>query len=299
MNESPIIQVELYHLTERQNYRQEYDQAFVESIAGNMAAEGFKVEYPITVYREGDQFVVIDGHTRREAALLGSTYDVKEHKARMLVWVVVKDKPTDAQFKLDQLAANEQRRDPDDMSKAIGYRQALDAGATMDQLCAATGHKQPYIDKRLSFLKLTREAQVMVSKGQLSPDYAAELVRLKSDYQCAALSAYTRANRCDLVSFREIVDDLYTKQVEAEQTQLPMFGGELETYTAALVETLEQKRQISRDSLQKELDAIRALLQAEKAQHEANKRKAVIKLRAMQMEIETLRAQNDLLKKVS
>jgi hypothetical protein len=265
-----------------------------------MATVGFDASKPIKVYREGDNFVVIDGHTRRRAALLGSTYDLKEHKARLLVWIVVQDKPTDLEFVLTQLADNELREQPDNMSQAIGYRRALDAGATMDQLCQSTGHKQPYIDKRLSFLTLTPEAQVMVAKGTLSPDYAAELVRLKVDYQCAALSAYTRASRCDFVTFKEIVADLYTKQVEAEQTQneLPLFGGALESLISATVETIEAKRAKSRADLESENAALLAALDNERIQHKANKAKAVAKLQAMQNEIIFLRQQNDLLKKV-
>jgi hypothetical protein len=48
MNE--LIQVELWRLSIRSNYRQEYDLAFVENIASDMAEHGFKIEYPIPVY---------------------------------------------------------------------------------------------------------------------------------------------------------------------------------------------------------------------------------------------------------
>jgi hypothetical protein len=70
----------------------------------------------------------------------------------MPVWIVVKDKPSDAEFILQQLAANEQRRNPDEMSKAVGYKRTLEAGGSYDDLYRATGHKQPYIDKRIALL---------------------------------------------------------------------------------------------------------------------------------------------------
>lgn len=259
------LSIELYRIIERENYRQSYDPDFVATLASDMSSNGFKVEYPITVYPNDDNtFTVIDGHTRRQAALLGSTYDLTEHKARMIVHIVVKDKPTDAQFKLMQLAANEQRRDPDDISKAIGYKQALDAGATLDDLITATGHKAYYIEKRLRFLSLTPEAQHMIANRQLSPDYADELTRLKPEYQSAALMAYTRAIRCDLQTFKEIVADLYQKQVQAENEQLPLFGGNLESFVAQTVQAIEDKRQKSRAELEAELQAERTARQRDR-----------------------------------
>src|SRR4051794_18410787 len=116
-----LLQVEAWRVVERDNYRQDYDQLFIEDTALDMQDNGYKLEWPIVVYEENGLYPVIDGHTRRLSALLASTYDLIEHKARFLVWIVVKAKPSDAAFKLMQLAANERRRDPDDLSKAIGY----------------------------------------------------------------------------------------------------------------------------------------------------------------------------------
>jgi ParB-like chromosome segregation protein Spo0J len=239
MNE--LIQVEAWQLAERQNYRQTYNQALVEGIASDMAEHGFDIARPIETYAEGDRYIIIDGHTRFKAVLLGSAYTIADHKPVMKVWIAVKDKPNDAQFKLMQLAGNELRENPDDMSKAIGYKQALDYGATYDQLYRATGHRQPYIDKRIALLSLTSEAQIMVSKGQLSIDYAFELTRLKAEYQSAAISAYTRASRCDLATFREIIEDLYQKQVKAETEQLPLFGGDLVQFVENAVAELRSE----------------------------------------------------------
>lgn len=258
--------VELWRIVERSNYRQTYDQDLVSSIAGDMSSNGFDMAHPIETYANEDNqtYTVIDGHTRRESALLGSIYDIKTHKPIMLVWIVVKDKPTDALFKLMQLSANEKRAEPDDISKAIGYKQALDAGATIDDLVAATGHKPVYIEKRLRFLTLTVEAQHMIANRQLSPDYADELTRLKPEYQSAAIMAYTRATRCDLQTFREIVADLYQKQIQAENEQLPLFGGNLETFVANTVQAIEDKRAKTRAELEAELAAERIARQRDR-----------------------------------
>lgn len=261
-----LLQVAIWQVIERQNYRQSYDSDFVQSIAGDMSSTGFKMEYPITVYPNGDDttYTVIDGHTRRQAALLASTYTLTDHKPVLSVWVVVKSKPDDKQFKLQQLSANELRVEPDDISKAIGYQQAITAGATIDDLVSATGHKAFYIEKRLRFLTLTSEAQHMIANRQLSPDYADELTRLKPEYQSAALSAYKRASRHDLQTFKDIVSDLYQKQVEADNKQLPMFGGNLETFIAETVKAIEEKREKTRAELEAELAAERIARQRDR-----------------------------------
>src|ERR1700690_4312413 len=136
-------ELKLVNVTElriKQNYRQTYDESFVATLRNDMIANGFKMSFPITVYLEDGTYWIVDGNTRYTAA---ST--IPEFK----VWVVVTDKPSDAQFKLDQLSANEKRIDPDDISKAIGYTQALSAGATMDQIVSATGHDKAYVERRM------------------------------------------------------------------------------------------------------------------------------------------------------
>src|SRR5258706_16127073 len=115
--------VPLYQLTQRSNYRQEFDQEFVNKLAGDISTNGYKIEYPIVTYADNDGYIVIDGNTRYTAAKLASSYDRTSHLATLQVWIVIKDKPSDSQFILSQLAANELRRDPDDISKAIGYKQ--------------------------------------------------------------------------------------------------------------------------------------------------------------------------------
>src|SRR5690348_15512802 len=50
--ESTLIQVPLWRLIQRSNYRQEYEQDFVNKLASDMATNGYKVEWPILTYAE-------------------------------------------------------------------------------------------------------------------------------------------------------------------------------------------------------------------------------------------------------
>lgn len=258
-----IKQVYLYTLVERENYRQSYDQEFVTGMASDMASAGFKIEFPITVYDNGDgTYTIIDGHTRRQAALLGSLYGLIDHKAMMLIWIVIKDKPSDAQFKLQQLAANEKRVDPDDISKAIGYQQALSAGATIQDLIDATGHKQDYIERRLALLTLTGEIQALVAKRQLSILYAVEIARLAPNFQRIAIKTYNDIKSPSLDEFRAFVNELYTKQTQCTLFDLPMFDG------VGLIETLREmkiEKPKSRVELEAELESERKARQADRA----------------------------------
>jgi ParB-like chromosome segregation protein Spo0J len=257
-----LLQVEAWRVVERDNYRQDYDQLFIEDTALDMQDNGYKLEWPIVVYEENGLYPVIDGHTRRLSALLASTYDLIEHKARFLVWIVVKAKPSDAAFKLMQLAANERRRDPDDLSKAIGYQQTLTAGATLADLVKATGHNTDYLNRRLDLLKLIPEIQQLVAKKQLPITYDCEIARLTdTNFQRIALSAYNKLN-VDLEHLRSIIDDLITKESQADMfDNLPMWGS---AYVEQVAETLVKEHKKTRSDLERELDAERKARQMDR-----------------------------------
>jgi ParB-like chromosome segregation protein Spo0J len=264
--ETTLKQVALSQLVQRSNYRQEYDQDFVNKIASDMATNGYKVEYPIVTYSEGDQFVVIDGNTRFTATKLASSYSIKDHKALIMVWIVVKDKPTDSEFILSQLAANELRRDPDDISKAIGYQQALDSGASLIQIASETGHKVDYIERRVKLLKLAADLQPLVAKGQLPISYAGAITVLDSNRQRIAVQAYNRSKTNNLESFVEnVVNPLYEQQVKESQ-QGNFFGlyteDQLTAQIDSFVEVLAPKK--TAKDLENELVQIRLELEAER-----------------------------------
>lgn len=249
---------QFYRLKIRSNYRQQYDQDLVATIADSILKHGFKVEYPIPVYADGDSFIIIDGHTRYHACLEVAR---KVHSKMFGVWIVVKDKPDDRQFKLNQLAANELRSDPDDISKAIGYKQAIDAGATIDDLVLATGHKSPYIQDRLSLLKLVPECQDLVAKKHLGIKFAAQLVRLDSNFQRIALQAYTAMKSPTLEEFTAVVSELYTKQSQCSLFDLAIFNGQP---IEQLISDLHIERQKSREQLLAEIEALNKARQADR-----------------------------------
>lgn len=220
-----ILQVRLSHLVQRSNYRQEYDQDFVNKLASDMSTNGFKAEYPIVTYADNGRYVVIDGNTRYTAARQASSYSIKDHSPLLMVWIVVKSKPTDTEFILGQLAANELRRDPDCVSQAHGYKQALDAGASVQQIAIETGHTEDYVQRRLWLLDLVSEAQKLVANGNLGIKYGEAMHDLDTNFQRIALQAYNKREVKTLDEFTALCNQLLEKQRTCSLFDLSLFNG--------------------------------------------------------------------------
>lgn len=278
--------VQLHRLIERENYRQTYDPDLVHTIAVSVRDHGFKLEYPITVYPDSDRLVIIDGHTRYHACVEAARMS---HNMTFGVWVVVKVKPDDKDFKLAQLAANELRSDPDDISKAIGYKQAQDTGATIEEILLSTGHKnRAYVEDRIALLYLVPEAQDLVAKKHLGIKFAAQLVRLDSNFQRIALKAYAAMKSPTLEEFQAVVNDFYTKQSQCSLFDLAIFNGKP---IEEIMADIKIDRQKTRQELIDEIEALRASKDSEYRARMADRDYAKRKYTAAQREIALLKAQ--------
>lgn len=276
-----LIQSPLWRIVQKENYRQIYDQDLIDTIAKDIAAHAYKIEYPMVVYCLDDRYILIDGHTRYRACQ-------QLHNPHLSVWIVVKDKPSDKDFKLNQLSANELRRNPDPVSQAIGYQQALDQGATLDEICEHTAHLRPYVEDRLSLLKLVPEAQDLVAKRHMGIKFAAQLTRLDSNFQRIALQAYTAMKSPTLEEFTAVVNGLYTKQSQCSLFDLALFNGQPIEQTIA---ELKIDRPKSRQELLDEIEALRASKESEYRARMADRDYAKRKYLAAQREIAALKAQ--------
>jgi ParB/RepB/Spo0J family partition protein len=248
--------IPLAQIVEVNNYRETYPADHIQALADSMKADGFKVEYAITVYLlPNGQYAINTGHCRTRAARLAGLTAIP--------CVILADS-NPLTLKLAQLGENENRRDPDDISRARGFKAVLDAGGTIEQLSIATGKNKDYINRRLCLLALVPDIQELVSKGQLSIMYAVEIARLSdANFQRIALQAYNKLSHCDLDDLRKIVSDLYSKQAQANLfDNLPMWGAAYIEQTASEI-VKEQKK--SRQQLEIELAAERKARAADKA----------------------------------
>jgi hypothetical protein len=224
-------------------------------------------------------YAINTGHCRTRAARLAGLTTIA---------AIVKVETDPIKLKLDQLGENENRCQPNDIDVAKGFKQALDLGATIEQIGTATGKHKDFIERRLNLLKLVADAQDMVAKKQFPIMYANELIRLDSNFQRIALSHYRDMKSPNLDDFKRAVNELFTKQSQCSLFDMPIVSGK--PIEQQIIEHLKIERPKSREELQAELDATKKSLQAEKAEHTANKARAVKKLVEMQTENAKLKA---------
>jgi ParB family chromosome partitioning protein len=130
---------------EVENYRTEYPPEHITGIAESIAQSGYKREFAITVYPI-EVYSILD----RQQCYAINTGHCRARAARQAGLTVIPAiiKPNDPiTLALDQVGENGNRRDPNDIDTAKGYKRTLDTGATIEQLSKAVGKNRPYIEK--------------------------------------------------------------------------------------------------------------------------------------------------------
>lgn len=285
--DTQIIDLPLDHVLVIDNYRSEYDLVYVDSLAAKMSKRGFIRKRAIGVYavelasvhtKQLETFyVVIDGNTRTLAA-----------KKAGLTTIPAEISPRDPKAnKLDQLAENEDRRKPDDVSLAKGIKDAMDLGATMADVLESIGQTDPaYVERRLALLYLIPEIQELVAKRHLPITYAAAMTQLDSNRQRMAVQAYNRAKSPNVNDFKDMCGKLYAEQIAESQTSF--FGlftaEEIAAKVAELAETISSEPKRTMTALLAELDAERRAKIAANQELERIKesaRREIFRLRAI------------------
>lgn len=262
-----LKQVDLSTVVYRSNYRQQYDETFVQEVAGDMAEHGYKPTYPLEVYAEGDTYVVIDGNTRYHAAQLAQVYSIKTREAmHFQVWVSVVDKPADGEFVLRQIEANKARRDTDPISDGMAYKKAVEAGYSVSEIARRCHTTIAAVNTRLALLTLTSDVQELVVKGHLPISFASAMDHLDTNRQHIAVQAYNRAKSPNVNDFKDLCGRLMSEQIAEGQTN---FFGLLSADEIAARANLEADK-ISSEP-RKSLNQLVAELAAEK-QARANDR---------------------------
>lgn len=256
--------IALSQIVEIENYRSEYPTDHIAGLADSMRARGFDPAYPVKlIVVAADRLTrqplygLVAGHCRTRAARLAGLSTVVG---------IVLDTLDPAALMLDQLGENENRRDPNPLDQAVGYRRALGAGTTMESLCAAIGKRADVINRRLALLKLIPEAQALFAHGQMPIGCAEYMVDLDRNFQLIALKDYNES-KMNAADFKKRCLDLYTKQSQCTLMDLSLFNGKpIEQVMSAL----NIERQKSRADLERELEAER---KARTADREFAKRK--------------------------
>lgn len=298
---SAIVDLPLDHVLVVDNYRDTYDMAYVETLAANMRKRGFIRKRAIGVYavelgntstKQLETFyAVIDGNTRALAAR-------KAELATIPAEISLRDPKAN---KLDQLAENENRRKPDDISLAKGIKDAMILGATMAEVLESIGQTDPgYVDRRLALLSLIPEIQELVAKKHLPITFAGAMSSLDSNRQRMAVQAYNKAQSPSIPAFKAMCERLYAEQVAESQTDF--FGlytpEEMAAKEAELAESISSEPKRSLKQLEAELEAekqariaARAMLETERKKRIDDRAYALAKFQEAQQEIVKLKAE--------
>ena len=219
MSDITIKQVPLSSVVYRSNYRQAYDESFVCDVAGDMAEHGYKATYPLEVYAQGDQYVVIDGNTRYHAAQLAQVYSIKSKlPLEFLVWIAVSDKPSDGEYVLRQIEANKARRDTDPISDGKAFQQALAAGYSVAEIARRCHTTVAAVNTRLALLGLASDVQELVIKGHLPISFASAMDKLDTNRQHIAVMAYNKSKSPNVNDFKDLCGRLMSEQIAEGQT---------------------------------------------------------------------------------
>jgi ParB/RepB/Spo0J family partition protein len=153
---------------------QEY-QDFFQRLVADIRARG--VQVPIIAYREAAKLRVIDGETRRQAALLAG--------AESIPVLVYEHKPEDKAILLAQLLANSMRLDMNPLEYAATYQQLMQLNNwTQAELAKQVQVSAGQVARVLAIsTRLSAEVQTMVAAGDLSPRAAYALTRLPEQQQ--------------------------------------------------------------------------------------------------------------------
>jgi ParB/RepB/Spo0J family partition protein len=136
---------------------------------------------PIRARREGEELIVVEGHTRLEAAKLAGLATVA---------VIIEEKPLcEGEVILRQLVANCQREDLAPMEKARAISRLLTETSWPATLAAEKlGFSNATVSRLLAILELPEPIRRQVESGAISYSAATELGRVEDEIQQAELA---------------------------------------------------------------------------------------------------------------
>lgn len=204
------------------------------------------VQQPVIAVAEGDAAVVVDGETRRLAALLGGLETIPI--------LVYQRELSESELVIAQLQANAQRQDFTPLELAAIYAELMNLNNwSQAQLARAISVNPAQIAKCLAISsKLCQEVQEMVTAGDLSPRAAYTISRVSDLAMQIDLARKTKESVYSVEGLEAHVARLLGKKEKKSKPMKFTIGGLVVVAKGNVVESL--KAFISRAS-----DALRRL----------------------------------------
>lgn len=221
---------------------------FFDRLVADIRGRG--VQVPLIAYREGERFRIVDGETRRLAALMAGA-----EAAPVLVY---DQKPEEADLKLAQLLVNTLRRDNTPLERATVYQELMQAKGWSQAELARHVHTTPaQIAKDLAISNRCCETvREYVAAGTLKPRAAYAISRLTDAGQQAELAK----KAVELPMAVESVEEAANRLLGTKKTKKPqpmklaygsvtatIHGDVVEALKAFIAKTAEALRKIERD----------------------------------------------------
>lgn len=192
-----------------------------------------------------DDWFVVAGHRRREAAIGAGLWEVQ--------CVVRTDLRTTADQVALMLRENAHRRDLTALEEARGYEQLTLEGLTATRISQQVKMPKKRVDRRLALLTLAEDAQARLKTGQMTLEDAEALLDLSPEAADRALASVgTREFRQDVAREKTGVDEPAVIAAELRATFLrPFLAGSQRPPREALPRLRKEALQTLADRLPK------------------------------------------------
>lgn len=142
-------------------------------LTASIKADGVRNAIHVMISDDGQRYVVVQGHRRREASLLAGR--------KTIPGVIREDVKTDADALVEMAVENLNRADLTPIEEAVLFEQLQIAGLKPTAIAKKTGRKKATVEARLALMTLPEAARDAVHGAQLSLDDAAALVEFADD----------------------------------------------------------------------------------------------------------------------
>ena len=188
-----LVPVHLIEVVDEDNYTKS-NRGNIEDLALSIATEG--IQNPIKCYRNGDGEYIVNAGFRRMAAVafINDNLDLFDNPIERVPVMLEERYANEADRAIRQLLENAHREDATPIEKAKAYRKLLDVhGVEIDEVAARLGEKAATVKRFLSLLEASQPVRNALTKGQIAPTAAAQIVRKSKGDEKAQNKALTLA----------------------------------------------------------------------------------------------------------
>jgi ParB family transcriptional regulator, chromosome partitioning protein len=235
------------------NNRQTSDPVMLRPLGESMKAHGQQI--PIIAFRDGNGFVIVDGHRRWGAAgLVG----IEE-----LTAIILPERPSPIKLRLTQFIIDEHYSKYSTMDRScLLHTMKIDTGLSVTQLAEQLKMKQPLVSRLLGLQRLCDEAQKLVRDGGIDQEKA--FIASEFDDPAKQVELLKQASVLTRDQLRRKAHNGETVELKAKVAKFPLPSGTLvvvrgrEMTLTGAIDALQDVVKELKQSLRSKLDIVTA-----------------------------------------